>query len=177
MQLKDFEASTSDHLPLWVTASCDIMPFDGQEENIGETVMLNPKGGGVAFFGTTRTVYASYNEQMNTTFTGYVLEPGYTIGEAVRQAKCDLVEQGRDTSPNKLQYSLLGDPALKLACPKPDIVIDSINGQSAGSVTQLSAGSVVKVQGHVVSEISFDGVVTALVQDAKETIADALSGI
>ena len=78
MQLKDFETSTTDHLPLWVTASCDIMPFDGQEENIGETVMLNPKGGGVAFFGTTRTVYASYNEQMNTTFTGYVLEPGYT---------------------------------------------------------------------------------------------------
>ena len=175
MQLKDFEASTSDHLPLWVTASCDIMPFDGQEENIGETVMLNPKGGGVAFFGTTRTVYASYNEQMNTTFTGYVLEPGYTIGEAVRQAKCDLVEQGRDTSPNKLQYTLLGDPALKLACPQPDIVIDSINGQSAGSVTQLSAGSVVKVQGHVVSSVPFDGVVTATVQDAKETIVCRLN--
>ena len=175
MQLKDFETSTTDHLPLWVTASCDIMPFDGQEENIGETVMLNPKGGGVAFFGTTRTVYASYNEQMNTTFTGYVLEPGYTIGEAVRQAKCDLVEQGRDTSPNKLQYTLLGDPALKLACPQPDIVIDSINGQSAGSVTQLSAGSVVKVQGHVVSSVPFDGVVTATVQDAKETIVCRLN--
>ena len=175
MQLKDFETSTTDHLPLWVTASCDIMPFDGQEENIGETVMLNPKGGGVAFFGTTRTVYASYNEQMNTTFTGYVLEPGYTIGEAVRQAKCDLVEQGRDTSPNKLQYTLLGDPALKLACPQPDIVIDSINGQSAGSVTQLSAGSVVKVQGHVASSAPFDGVVTATVQDAKETIVCRLN--
>jgi hypothetical protein len=175
MQLKDFEESITDRLPLWVTASCDIMPFDGQEENIGETVMMNPRGGGVAFFGTTRTVYASYNEQMNTTFTGYVLEPGYTIGEAVRQAKCDLVEQGRDTSPNKLQYTLLGDPALKLACPQPDIVIDSINGQSAGSVTQLSAGSVVKVQGHVASSAPFDGVVTATVQDAKETIVCRLN--
>ena len=151
------------------------MPFDGQEENIGETVMLNPKGGGVAFFGTTRTVYASYNEQMNTTFTGYVLEPGYTIGEAVRQAKCDLVEQGRDTSPNKLQYTLLGDPALKLACPQPDIVIDSINGQSASSAIQLSAGTIVKVQGHVVSSVPFDGVVTATVQDAKETIVCRLN--
>ena len=170
MQLKDFETSITDRLPLWVTASCDIMPFDGQEENIGETVMLNPKGGGVAFFGTTRTVFASYNEQMNTTFTGYVLKPGYSIGEAVRQAKCDLVEQGRDTSPNKLQYTLLGDPALKLACPQPDIVIDSINGQSASSAIQLSAGSVVKVRGHVVSEAPFDGVVTAQVQDAKETV-------
>ena len=175
IQLKDFETSTTDHLPLWVTASCDIMPFDGQEENIGETAMLNPKGGGVAFFGTTRTVYASYNEQMNTTFTGYVLEPGYTIGEAVRQAKCDLVEQGRDTSPNKLQYSLLGDPALKLACPQPDIIIDSINGQAASSVIQLSAGSIVKVRGHVVSDVPLDGVVTAIVQDAKETIVCRLN--
>ena len=185
MQLKDFETSITDRLPLWVTASCDIMPFDGQEENIGETVMLNPKGGGVAFFGTTRTVFASYNEQrtvfasyneqMNTTFTGYVLKPGYSIGEAVRQAKCDLVEQGRDTSPNKLQYTLLGDPALKLACPQPDIVIDSINGQSASSAIQLSAGSVVKVRGHVVSEAPFDGVVTAQVQDAKETIVCRLN--
>ena len=170
MQLKDFETSTTDHLPLWMTASCDIMPFDGQEENIGETVMLHPKGGGVAFFGTTRTVYASYNEQMNTTFTDYVLQPGYTIGEAVRQAKCDLVEQGRDTSPNKLQYSLLGDPALKLACPQQGLFIDSINGLSASSPIQLSAGSVVKVKGHVVSDSSFDGVVTAMVQDAKEII-------
>ena len=190
MQLKDFETSITDRLPLWVTASCDIMPyrlplwvtascdimpFDGQEENIGETVMLNPRGGGVAFFGTTRTVFASYNEQMNTTFTGYVLKPGYSIGEAVRQAKCDLVEQGRDTSPNKLQYTLLGDPALKLACPQPDIVIDSINGQSASSAIQLSAGSVVKVRGHVVSEAPFDGVVTAQVQDAKETIVCRLN--
>jgi hypothetical protein len=175
MQLNDFETSTTDHLPLWVTASCDIMPFDGQEENIGETVMLSPKGGGVAFFGTTRTVYASYNEQMNTTFTDYVLKPGYTIGEAIRQAKCDLVEQGRDTSPNKLQYSLLGDPALKLACPQPEIVIDSINGQSVESVVQLSAGSIVKVRGHVVSDDPLDGVVTATVQDVKETIVCRLN--
>ena len=86
---------------------------------------------------------------MNTTFTGYVLNPGYSIGEAVRQAKCDLVEQGRDTSPNKLQYTLLGDPALKLTCPQPDIVIDSINGQSATSAIRmqrrrLSVGSMIR---------------------------------
>lgn len=113
------------------------MPFDGQEDNIGETVMLNKQGGGIAFFGTTRTVYATYNEQMNLTFTDYVLRPGYAIGEAVRQAKCDLVSEGRDTSPNKLQYTLLGDPALCLACPQSDVVIDSINGLSAAESQKL----------------------------------------
>lgn len=174
MKLADFESSVSNHLPLWVTASCDIMPFDGQEENIGETVMLNKRGGGVAFFGTTRTVYASYNEQMNYAFTKYVLHPDYTIGEAVRQAKCDLVSQGRDTSPNKLQYTLLGDPALRLACPSQSVVIDSINGQPVSAAVSLSAGSVATVRGHVeqnqVFAHSFNGVLTATVRDAEETI-------
>ena len=174
MKLADFESSVSNNLPLWVTASCDIMPFDGQEENIGETVMLNKRGGGVAFFGTTRTVYASYNEQMNYAFTKYVLNPDYTIGEAVRQAKCDLVSQGRDTSPNKLQYTLLGDPALRLACPSKSVVIDSINGQPVSAAVSLSAGSVATVRGHVEQNrmlaSSFNGVLTATVRDAEETI-------
>jgi len=179
MKLADFETSTTTRLPLWLTASCDIMPFDGQEDNIGETVMLSQKGGGVAFFGTTRTVYANYNEAMNLAFTGYVLTPGYTIGEAVRQAKCDLVSTGRDTSPNKLQYSLLGDPALPLACPKSQVVVDSINGQPVGSDITLGAGSIAKVTGHVVrgKEVAtdFHGIVAATVRDAEETIVCKLN--
>ena len=179
MKLDDFSSSVSDALPLWITASCDIMPFDGQEDNIGETVMLNKQGGGIAFFGTTRTVYATYNEQMNLTFTDYVLRPGYAIGEAVRQAKCDLVSEGRDTSPNKLQYTLLGDPALCLACPQSDVVIDSINGLSAAESQKLPAGSVVKVRGHVENGqrllSDYNGVVTATVRDAEELIVCQLN--
>ena len=179
MKLADFEASTTNRLPLWLTASCDIMPFDGQEDNIGETVMLSQKGGGVAFFGTTRTVYANYNEAMNLAFTGYVLTPGYTIGEAARQAKCDLVSTGRDTSPNKLQYTLLGDPALPLACPKAQVVVDSINGQAVGSDITLGAGSIAKVTGHIVrgNEVATDfrGIVAATVRDAEETIVCKLN--
>ena len=178
MKLADFEESSSMHLPLWVTASCDIMPFDGQEENIGETVMLNKRGGGVAFFGTTRTVYASYNEVMNLAFTNYVLSPGTTIGEAVRLAKCDLVSQGSDTSPNKLQYTLLGDPALRLACPSEQVVIDSINGEAVGDI-RLSAGTVATVRGHIEQgqhlASDFNGTVTITVRDAEETITCKLN--
>ena len=179
MKLADFEESVTKRLPLWVTASCDIMPFDGQEDNIGETVMLNKQGGGVAFFGTTRTVYATYNEAMNLSFTDHVLKPGNTIGEAVRLAKCHLVDQGSDVSPNKLQYTLLGDPALRLACPQAQVLIDSINGQPANSDLQLSAGSVVNVSGHIAQGESrasdFNGVVTATVRDAEETIVCKLN--
>lgn len=189
MKLADFETASSMKLPLWVTASCDIMPFDGQEDNIGETVMLNSQGGGVAFFGTTRTVYATYNEVMNLAFTDYVLTPGISIGEAARRAKCDLVTSGSDTSPNKLQYTLLGDPALRLACPEPEVVVDSIcpisggtraeEADSVSSAQQLSAGSVVRVYGHVEQQQSlaagFNGVLTATVRDAEETITCQLN--
>lgn len=179
MKLADFESSATNNLPLWMTASCDIMPFDGQEENIGETVMLSKRGGGVAFFGTTRTVYATYNEQMNLLFTKYVLKPGYTIGEAVRQAKCNLVSEGRDTSPNKLQYTLLGDPALRLACPSASVVIDSINGEPVSAGVSLLSGSVATVKGHVEQnrqpDSFFNGVVTAAVRDAEETIVCQLN--
>ena len=185
LQTPDFAEATSLRLPLWLTASCDIMPFDGQEDNIGETAMNNKRGGAVAFFGTTRTVYANYNEQMNLAFTRYALgpdgdSPRMAIGEAVRRAKCDLVTSGRDTSPNKLQYTLLGDPALALATPTLQMTVDSIAGSSVadGESIQLSAGSVVQVKGHVggaTVQSDFTGVVSATIRDALETITCRLN--
>ena len=182
LRLADFEEATSLRLPLWMTASCDIMPFDGQEENIGESALLNKKGGAIAFFGTTRTVYSNYNELINLGFTNYVLGSTNgvrnTIGEAVRLTKCELVDLRRDLTPNKLQYTLLGDPALTLAAPTQSIVIDEINGQqlSDDSSYRLSAGSIAQVKGHIVRsqesgvDDSFNGIITASVRDAEETI-------
>ncbi len=179
MKLTDFESQQSNYLPLWMTASCDIMPFDGQEENIGETVMLNSKGGGIAFFGTTRTVYATYNEVMNLAFTKHVLTPGMAIGEAVRLAKCELVEKSSDMTCNKLQYTLLGDPALQLNTPQQKMVVDSINGQPATEGIKLAAGSIVKITGHVElndeTDTDFNGIVTLSVRDAEETITCRLN--
>ncbi len=48
LKLTDFADFRNTNLPLWVTASCDIMPFDGLEANIGEYALLNEKGGAVA---------------------------------------------------------------------------------------------------------------------------------
>ena len=181
----DFENTVSNNLPLWVTASCDIMPFDGQDDNIGEAAMLNKKGGAIAFFGTTRTVYSNYNEVINLGFSEYVL--GYTngkrntIGEAARITKCELVDTRKDLTPNKLQYTLLGDPALTLAAPTQEIVIDEINGEPMTEETaiQLSAGSIATIKGHVLwgddIDSDFNGIISASVKDAEETITCKLN--
>jgi hypothetical protein len=193
LRLNDFN-NTSSRLPLWVTASCDIMPFDGQEENIGETAMFNKKGGAVAFFGTTRTVFQSYNRLMNLAFTRHVLsqENGrlLPIGEAVRRAKNDLIETGvltgysngrpvysSDRTQNKLQYTLLGDPAMSLAAPTLGVQIDSINNQPlvSGRTQTLNAGSTATVTGHIIESdgqqvTTFNGILTAIVRDALERV-------
>ena len=181
--LPDFAKATSLRLPLWVTASCDIMPFDGQDENIGETAMFNEKGGAIAFYGTTRTVYASYNRPMNQSFMKYVLATDkngrrYTIGEAGMLAKNDFTAGTTEMVTNKQQYSLLGDPALVLAAPTIMATIDEINGEPVGgSPKQLKAGSIATVKGHIPNHDDFNGVATFTVRDIEETITGKMNNV
>lgn len=181
LSIKDFANFKGTNLPLWVTASCEIMPFDSNEETIGEKALLNPQGGAVAFYGTTRTVYAPQNKKINSAFMEYVLTcdkngKPITLGEAQRQAKNYLVKNGIETTKNKLQYSLLGDPALSLALPTYTAVIDNINGIAVkgDSLPQLRAGDKVSIKGHIELAGSkaenFSGTLDAMVRDTKETI-------
>ena len=181
LSIKDFANFKGTNLPLWVTASCEIMPFDSNEETIGEKALLNPQGGAVAFYGTTRTVYAPQNKKINSAFMEYVLTcdkngKPITLGEAQRQAKNYLVKNGIETTKNKLQYSLLGDPALSLALPTYTAVIDNINGIAVegDNLPQLRAGDKVSIKGHIELAGSkaenFSGTLDAMVRDTKETI-------
>ena len=171
-----FSEHMSLNLPLWVTASCDIMPFDGQEENFGELAMYNDYGGAVAFFGTTRTVYANYNCMLNKTFMNHVLSTDangrrMTMGEAVMKAKNTYVSSYTEMERiNKMHYTLLGDPALALAAPTLKAVIDSVNGAPATGMQQLKAGSVVTVKGHIDGHPQFKGLATLTVRDQEETV-------
>jgi len=177
--LDDFSTQTSRRLPLWVTASCDIMPYDSDENNIGETAMLNTNGGSVAFYGTTRTVWTGANKAMNCGFIKYVLGTTNgrqnTMGDAVRMTKAE-VWGSSHTLYNKLHYTLLGDPALALATPKRTVVIDSINGSStADGVAHLSTGNLITVKGHVEGMPQFDGTVALTMKDMTDTITCQLN--
>ena len=195
LKLEHFQSFSSPRTPLWVTAACDVMPFDGQTENIGETAVLNENGAAVAFYGTARTVYATNNMYMNRWFMHYLLttdEQGrrYRLGDAIRLAKCYLISERLETGnvENKLHYALLGDPALVFGAPSNRVVLDSINGEvvSDGSTLQLQAGQHVRMSGHLENAqgqelTGFHGVLTGRVFDHLETIvcknnADAKKG-
>ena len=200
LRLTDFQQPTSLRLPLWVTASCDIMPFDGVEDNIGETALFNKKGGAIAFYGTTRTVYQPQNRLMNLSFTRHVLSKDdegkpLAIGEAVRQTKNELITTGvvtgysgsgevysTDRSTNRMQYSLLGDPALRLAVATKGVEIESVNdiALTGGTLVNVKAGETAQVKGHIVGldgavDTQFNGTVTAVVQDVKEEVTCRLN--
>ena len=180
VRISDFESATNAGLPLWITASCNVAPFDGVEDNIGEVSIFNRKGGAVAFYGTTRTVFVNRNRVINLAFLKYAL--GYTngkpntLGEAQRLAKNELITSGKDHSANKLQYSLLGDPALALKLPTQKAVVDKINGVdvTTGTMPMLKAGSIVKVEGHIEKQgtenTEFNGQMTATVRDSKALV-------
>lgn len=176
LRLSDFAGFTNTNLPLWITASCDIMPFDGMKSTIGETAVLNSKGGAVAFYGTTRTVYASHNKTMNMNFLRNVLTltdgKPTTLGEAQRLAKNSVKTNGNMEVVNNLQYSLLGDPAMTLCLPTLTVVVDSINGVdvTTGNTVSVGAGSVMRVSGYVKDAPSFSGVLSATVHDSRELV-------
>lgn len=179
LMLDDYKAFTNTNLPLWIFAACDIMAFDGVADNIGVATVTDGDGGAVAVFGTTRTVYENYNRLINNAYLRYVLSSKdgtpMTLGEAQRQAKNELVKLGSfngDVTVNKLQYALLGDPAIALNQPTGTVVVDSINGEKVtpGKPVSAYAGEVTRVAGHVEGENSVRGVATLQVLDSKQLV-------
>lgn len=187
LSITDFENFRNANLPLWVTASCDIMPFDGVVSTVGETALLNANGGAVAFYGTTRTVFAQENKYINRAFMRRVLSTvngkPITIGEAHRLAQNDVMtgaakEGESDRTQNHLQYSLLGDPALSLNFPTMKVMLDSINGiacERTDTMPKLKAGSIARIAGHIEGKTDYQGVVTATVRDSRELITCKLN--
>ena len=182
---EDFENTKSTKLPLWVTCACDVMPFDAFGSNIGESAVLNPNGGALAFYGTTRTVFASQNYSMNRYFMQYLFSNSnrpnmerYRIGDAIRLAKNSIISDGREAGylENKLQYALLGDPALTMGNPRQNVVVDKINDKDVdGTSIPLRAGERVKLTGHIeqadgTTLTSFNGILHTRLFDNKETI-------
>lgn len=176
----DFAAFKNKVLPLWITASCDIMPYDGTVSNIGVNSVLNPNGGTFAFYGTARTVYITQNQYLNAEYVKALFTKTNgkfnSVGEAQRVAKNRIISDGTDRTVNKLHYALLGDPAISLKIAESNVVIDSINGiclAEATELPQIKAGAKVNVKGHIknadgTTDDSFTGTVNIDVKDSKE---------
>ncbi|HBL74002.1 MAG: hypothetical protein A2W90_12405 [Bacteroidetes bacterium GWF2_42_66] len=170
------------NLPIFVTATCEFSRFDEDELSAGEHILFNPNGGGIGLFSTTRLVFSDANFNLTKSFYNHVFEKdgngeNLRMGDIMRLAKV-----GSNTGINKRNFTLLADPALRLAYPKLSVKTETINEQSTENFTKtVSAlekititGSVTNYQGNVKSD--FNGTVIPIVYDKAielETLGNA----
>jgi hypothetical protein len=156
-------------LPLFMTATCELSRFDDPSmESAGERILLNPSGGGIGLFTTTRLVLVSTNSAISYHFFNSALlgEQGFpdfnrNMGEVNRQTKNKM-----PTGNGPRNFTYLGDPALRLAVPRYTVILDSLNGKPMNSpqLDTLKALSHVTFTGRVLKpDLSFDQTYNGLV--------------
>jgi len=142
--------SNWDNLPVFITATCEFSRFDDFERtSAGEMVFLNPKGGGVALFTTTRATYAGANSVLNKNFYRFALDEvngkHYRMGDVIRLAK-----NQSGSNENTSKFALLGDPAVKFAFPREKVITTKINDISITHHTDtIQALSTVTITGEI----------------------------
>ena len=166
-----------DKLPLFMTATCEFSRFDDYEHtSAGELVFLNPDGGGIALFSTTRLVYAIPNHALCVQFYRHVFTRDaqnrhYRLGDVMR-----LTKNTTSAGINKRNFTLLGDPGLLLAYPKNRIRVLTVNGTDITQGTDtLKALGKVTITGQVEDQLGnpmtgFNGMVYPTIYDKKSQI-------
>lgn len=144
--------SNKEKLHLFVSATCDFARIDDPSEiTAGGLNMLNPNGGAIAMMTTTRSIYYTVNTNVDTNFFNNVFtrDANYqplTFGEIFVKTK-----NAAMASDNKRSFTLIGDPALRIALPRLKVVTDSLNGVEITNlgIDTLKALSKITIKGHL----------------------------
>ena len=130
MMVEDIDSwQNENRLTLFMTATCEFSRFDQyQKLSGGERILLRDNGGGIGLFTTTRLVYSTPNFYLNQNFYNYVFstdinDESLRLGDIMR-----LTKNSSGSSNNKRNFTLLGDPALKLNYAKENITSLKLNG-------------------------------------------------
>lgn len=148
-QIQDWKNSNA--LALIVSATCEFTKYDDPDRvSAGEWAALNPKGGAIALMTTTRAVYFSVNQDTGFKFYNEVFRRDSdslprTFGDIIMTTKNETFN-----SSNKRSFTLIGDPALRIAMPRLKIKSDSIYREgSFGPNDTIRALDKITLIGHV----------------------------
>ena len=146
------ELLNKNKLNCFVSVTCEFTKFDNpNRETAGEFLYWNKNGGAIGLITTTRQIFVSVGVDFNITLQQYLFSlnsnSNYSMAEALRLTKND------SEISNIIQRRLvffIGDPAMKLAFPKPSIKITSVNDIPINDLTEpIEALSLVNVKGQV----------------------------
>lgn len=143
--------SNIDRLMLLVTATCEFARFDDPGFlSAGEWALLNPGGGAIALFTTTRVTFTDGNSALTGNMYRdhlFVKQNGRypTLGEVFMRSSNPLLG-----GVNTRNFSLLGDPSLRLAIPEGEAQLTHINNiQVSATPDTLKALAKVTISGQV----------------------------
>jgi hypothetical protein len=169
-------------LPLLVTATCSFTGYDDANfVTAGEHALLNPAGGAIGLFTTVRAVYSSSNERLTKAVFNQLYEKVNgvhpPIGELMRLGKNS--NSSDTTGINSRKFTLIGDPSMRLALPKHNIVTSKINNQAiaANQIDTIQALEKVSVEGFIADANgnpinSFNGKIYPTVFDKKTSVSN-----
>ena len=149
------ELSNENKLNCFVSVTCEFTKFDNPGRNTaGEFLYWNKNGGAIALITTTRQIFVSVGVNFNLTLENYLFSLNsdnyHTMAEALRLTKNDPSISG---SGQRRLVFFIGDPAMKLAIPKPNIRITEINDILINEFTEPLQGlSSVKIEGQIDDE-------------------------
>ena len=157
----------------FVTVTCEYTKFDDPTRpTAGEYTYWNKDGGAICLITTTRQIFVSVGVSFNVTLDDYLFafydNPEVSAAEALRLTKIDPAISG--ISQKRLVF-YIGDPAMKLAFAKPNIVLTKINDIDVSQNTDtLEALGRVKLSGEVQDEFgnlisNYNGILSAKVFD------------
>ena len=170
------ELNNSSKLPLFITATCDVAPFDNPLiSSIGENLLLRPKTGAIALMTTTRLVFAFSNRVMNKNYLEAALvrkpDGSYpSLGEAVKRAKNFTYTFSGDVINNR-KFTLLGDPALTIGLPLYKVNTTSVNSNPITVIPDtLKALTTCTIAGEITDQLGnvatgFNGTIYPVVYD------------
>lgn len=162
---------------LFVTVTCEFTRFDNPyRPTAGEFTYWNSEGGAISLITTTREIFVSLGVTVNKELSSFLFDyndTGYvSIAEALRLTKNNI------TNSLKRVVFYVGDPALKLAIPEPNIKLTQINGVPVNdpSVATLEALGRVTITGEVVDGsdqliADYNGKLSTTIYDKKQNRA------
>ncbi len=162
-------------LPLFITATCSFAGYDDPAfTTAGEEVLLNPRGGAIALFTTVRAVFANQNRQLTEAIMETLFDDQggevITLGEAMTVTKNSFASTF--TIRNSRKFTLLGDPSMKLAIPRLNIVTERINDNpvTENTIDTIGALQQVTVVGYIANQAGqpdedFNGIIYPTVFD------------
>ena len=114
-------------LPLFMTATCEFSRYDDpHRKSAGEEVFLKEDGGAIALFTTSRVVFTNSNLELNSSLFENLFpisNDSQRLGDVLTNTKNQV---NNISNTNHRNFTLLGDPALKLAYPQYEIVLNHI---------------------------------------------------